>query len=139
MTNFTIKVNTWYSNDKRTKKVIDYILAEKYVQQFTTDCRVYLGFQVETDHRLLKTTINAPATKKARRRYCKNPTPPKRNHNIKALQIPEIQKSFVEALDDPIKQGCVNVTEINNLSETLVTALNETAMQVLPPKTTRER
>ena len=129
--------NTWYSNDKRTKKVIDYILAEKYVQQFTTDCKVYLGFEVETDHRLLKTTINALATKKARRRYCKNPTPPKRNYNIKALQIPEIQKSFVEALDDPIKQGSVNITEINNLSETLVTTLNETAMQVLPPKTKR--
>ena len=89
--------NTWYSNDKRSKKVIDYVLAEKYVQKFTTDCRVYLGFQVETDHRLLKTTINAPATKKARRRYFKNPTQPKRNYNIKALQIPEIQKSFVEA------------------------------------------
>ena len=39
-----------------------------YVQQCTTNCRVYLGFEVETDHRLLMmATIYASTTKNGRK------------------------------------------------------------------------
>ena len=31
---------TWYSNDKKTKKILDYILCEQYLQQYITNCRV---------------------------------------------------------------------------------------------------
>ena len=83
---------TWYSNGKRTKKILDYILCEQYIQQYITDCRVYLGF-VETDHRLLKTTIYAPTTKKGRKRYCKNPTPPKNRLQLRELLNKQTRKN----------------------------------------------
>ena len=57
------------------------------------------------------------------------------NYNIKTLQILEIKESFVEALNNSIKQDCVNLNEINDLSETLITSLNETATRILPPRT----
>ena len=31
---------TWYSNDGKTRKIIDYVLAEQSVQRYITDCRV---------------------------------------------------------------------------------------------------
>ena len=55
---------TWYSNDGRTRKIIDYVLAERYVQQYITDCRVRRGINIKTDHRLLKTTLRTPTTRK---------------------------------------------------------------------------
>ena len=55
---------TWYSNDGKTRKINDYILAEQYVQQYLTDCRVYRSINIESDHRLLKATIRAPTTRK---------------------------------------------------------------------------
>ena len=60
---------TWYSNDGRTRKIIDYILVEKYVQRYMTNCRVFRGVNIDSDHRLLKATMCTPATGKARRRY----------------------------------------------------------------------
>ena len=32
---------TWYSNDKKTKKINDYVLTGKYVQQYVTQCIIY--------------------------------------------------------------------------------------------------
>ena len=31
---------TWFSENKTTKKVIDYVLMERYIQQFVQDCSV---------------------------------------------------------------------------------------------------
>ena len=38
---------TWYSNDNKTKKINDYVLTEKYVQQYVTDCIVKLEYDIE--------------------------------------------------------------------------------------------
>ena len=130
---------TWYSNDKRTKKVLDYVLAEKYIQNYTTDCRVYIGFQVDTDHKLLKTTLNAPTCKSARRRYCKNPTAPKVRYDIKSVKNPATKILYTDSLNNSIPDICKNISDINELSNTLVKTLQDTATQVLPTKTKREK
>ena len=57
---------TWYSNDGKTQKILDYVLVEKYVQQYITDCAVHQNCHVETDHRLLVTSLTTPMSKKAR-------------------------------------------------------------------------
>jgi len=44
---------TWYSNNGKTRK-IDFILTEPFVQKYMTNCRVYRGINIDTDHRLLK-------------------------------------------------------------------------------------
>ena len=85
---------TWNSNNKRTKEVIDYVLAEKYVQQYKTECKVYLGFQAETDHRVLKATICAPINRTAKR-SCRNPTPPKTKYSTKVPQKYDLLKNHL--------------------------------------------
>ena len=59
---------TWYSNDRRTKKVLDYVLAEQFIQQYIMDCSVYSDTDIESDHRLILTTLITPETRKARRK-----------------------------------------------------------------------
>ena len=76
---------TWYSNDKKTRKILDHISSEKYIQNYMVDCSVYRGFHVETDHQLLKATIYVPRTRKSRKKFCNNPKPPKRRVNLKML------------------------------------------------------
>lgn len=93
---------TWYSNDGKTRKVLDYILTEPYVQKYMTNCRVYRGIDIDTDHRLLKATMCTPSTRNARRRYNKSPTEPKRD--IKSLLLPTIRRTFVETLDKKIQE-----------------------------------
>ena len=73
---------TWYSNDKKSKKINDYILMEKYVQQYVTQCIVMREYDFDSDHRLLKTTLTTPCTRKAKRT-----TKKKKNTNFARHQI----------------------------------------------------
>ena len=119
--------------------MLDYVLAEKYIQNYTTDCRVYIGFQVDTDHKLLKTTLIAPTCKSARRRYCKNPTAPKVRYDIKSVKNPATKILYTDSLNNSIPDICKNISDINELSNTLVKTLQDTATQVLPTKTKHEK
>ena len=44
---------TWHSKDGKTKRIIDYIFLEPYIQQYVVDCKVENSFDVDSDHRLL--------------------------------------------------------------------------------------
>ena len=46
---------TWFSNDGRTKKVLDYVLLEPFVQQYVTQCSVESKYNFDSDHRLVVT------------------------------------------------------------------------------------
>ena len=52
---------TWYSCDKITRKINDYVLPESYVQ-YITDCIACPAFDFDSDHRILVTHINTPMT-----------------------------------------------------------------------------
>ena len=58
---------TWYSENKTTKKVIDYVLVESYVQQHVKNCSVKYNLDFGSDHRLLMVELCTPSTKKARK------------------------------------------------------------------------
>jgi hypothetical protein len=55
---------TWISGNKTTKKVLDYILVEPFIQQYINDCAVFLDFERESDHRIIISEILTPATKR---------------------------------------------------------------------------
>ncbi|KAI8493288.1 hypothetical protein Bbelb_292920 [Branchiostoma belcheri] len=61
---------TWYSPDRKPRKVLDHILISSRWKPFVTNCRVYRGAQLgNTDHRLLIAHIrlklkNDPSTKR---------------------------------------------------------------------------
>ena len=55
---------TWYSNDGKTRKKIDYVLLKNFIQKYVRDCRVEPEFDFASDHRLLKTTHRTPCTRR---------------------------------------------------------------------------
>lgn len=122
---------TWYSNNGVTRKVLDYILVEKYVQSYMTDCRVYRGVNIDSDHRLLKATMCTPATRRARKRYNKNPTPPSRC--VKSLLNPTTRVAYTTAVDEKLRDF-PPVESINTISERIIKVLNEAADLTLPKK-----
>ena len=124
---------TWYSNDKKTRKINDYILVEKYIQQYITDCLVELDYEFDSDHRLLQGTICAPCTRQARRKakvLPRNPRP-----DIKALQDPDTRKKYVDVISrglcDTDHHDCSTKT-----SEKIIDVI-ATATQILPRKSKR--
>ena len=92
---------TWYSNDGKTRKILDYVLVETYVQQYVTDCRVKRWFDFDTDHRLLKTSLCTPSTRKAKRKCNAKPQKPK--VNIKALMDPAVTKKFADTVSKELR------------------------------------
>ena len=123
---------TWYSNDGRTRKVIDNVLAERYEQQYITDCRVLRGFNVDSDHRYLRTTLFTPMTRHARARYCKNPTKPKLD--IKALKNPNVRQKYCSSVDTYLSDS-----SITGSAEKILQALQLAAEDTLPPKLKSEK
>ena len=57
---------TWYSPDKKTKKILDYILVPKFVNQYITECHVKPKLDFESDHKILITSFETPKDKSAR-------------------------------------------------------------------------
>ena len=128
---------TWYSNDGKTRKVIDYVLAEKFVQQYMTDCRVYRGVTIDSDHRLLQATLCTPATRKTRRRFRKYPVPPKRD--IKSLLNPSTREKYSMTIDQKLQINPPDRTTTAKFSDDLVQLLKEAADECLPKKSTKEK
>ena len=87
---------TWYSGDKITKKVIDYILVEPFTQQYMERCEV-TNADFESDHRLLVAAMKTPTTKKARRQRLnapkKEPKP-----DPKDLENDEVKNKYIQAV-----------------------------------------
>ena len=62
------KKYTWYSCDKKTMNVNDYVLTEKYVKQCVRECVVKPDIDLDSDHLILITSSYILMTRKARRR-----------------------------------------------------------------------
>lgn len=119
---------TWFSGDNCTKKVLDYVLVEHYVQELIKDCHVDKNSHFESDHRLLITDLCTPKTRKARKKLKKKPH--KTKPDIKALQNCEIEKSFATAVTQELKDE--SKSELSN--EKIVNCLLRAADKALPKK-----
>ena len=123
---------TWYSCDGKTKKVLDYVLTNNFVQRFITDCVVKTDFKVDSDHRLLVTSINTPMNKAARWKPRKKKT--KVLKDVKALENTDIRSAFIEKTKENLqltKNENLGPTEI---SENIVSAFQSAASSILPNK-----
>ena len=58
---------TWHNGNNTTKKVLDYILVEHFVQNYVEECTADDEYDFDSDHRLVKTTLCTPSSKKARK------------------------------------------------------------------------
>ena len=55
---------TWYSCNKKTKKILDEVLLQRFVNQCVNDCHVKPEYDFESNHRLLATSLSTPKRKK---------------------------------------------------------------------------
>ena len=124
---------TWFSNDGKTKRVLDYVLSEKFITQFVTKCFVESDCKIESDHRLVVTDFETPCTKKAR---WKNRKPNEKSRNLKELERNEVKELFVKELTDkmPIADKHESITL---KSEKIVKALKDSAQLSIPAKTNK--
>ena len=121
---------TWLSNDGRTKKVLDYVLTESYVQQFIKDCRVNNDLDIESDHRLLLANLVTPETKKARKKPKQSAKI--RKYDLKALKNEEIKTKFKQAVQAVLQTG--ETESANAKSIKLVNCLSAAAESTIPVK-----
>ncbi|XP_066921086.1 uncharacterized protein [Clytia hemisphaerica] len=137
--------NKFYSDlkkaSKKQQKHQKLILLETSTPQpmlqnskFMTDCRVYNGFDVETDHRLIKATMYAPSTRNARKRYCKNPTPPKKRLDLKKLLDPNIRTRFSARINEQIINTKNENVDASSRSQNLINVISDSANEILPEK-----
>ena len=130
---------TWYSGDKITKKVIDYILVEPFTQQYMERCEV-TKTDFESDHRLLVAAMKTPTTKKARRQRLnapkKEPKP-----DPKDLENAEVKNKYIQAVTSELAKtnGLNQTDEIgSNLVKCLETAAKESLRVVKKSNTNKE-
>ena len=123
---------TWYSGDKRTKKVLDYVLVEPFVQSYVNDCYVSSDYHFESDHRLIATKMLTPKTKKARRKPKKKIFPAK--PDVKALKNIEIEQSFTTAVTQELVDSQIELT-----SSKIINCLHNAAHKTLPRKCKNSR
>ena len=86
---------TWFSNDGKTKRVLDYVLTENFVTKFITRCSIETRCKIESDHRLVVADLETPCTKRARwkKRIVKE-----KPRNLKELDRKEIKDLFIKEL-----------------------------------------
>ena len=123
---------TWYSPDKKTKKVLDYVLMESFVQQYTLDCKVDINVDMESDHRLVATEMCTPMTKRARAKQLKPGRGPNRI-NPKSLENVETRKQFTQAVTNELirnqyvdHSGKKIITCLENAAQTTLKNMNTT-------------
>ena len=57
---------TWYSCDKKAKKILNYVLLQRFVNQCVKDCHFKPEYDFESDHRILVTSLSTPKDKRSR-------------------------------------------------------------------------
>ena len=95
---------TWYSNYGMTRKIIDYALVEKFIQQYITECIVMPEYDFESDHRIIITHMNTPKTRRARRNPKQIPNKTAAR-DLKSLSDKTVEESFITAVKDSVKDS----------------------------------
>ena len=80
----------------------------------------------------MKATIYAPSTRNGRKRYCKNPTPPKLRVLVKKLQNKETREQFTTTLNENLQGIRTENCDTATRAKQLIDSLTKTAAETLP-------
>ena len=121
---------SWYSNDGRTRKILDLCLCSSFLVRDSLDCRVRRSYDFHSDHRLV---------------VCRFRTGKKRTDRKTVKRSPKITKIDFKAIDDHHKSRFTEQLENNSPSvaptvENLIEIL-QNASEALPKasKSTRKK
>ena len=123
---------TWYSCDKITRKVNDYVLPESYIQQYISDCIAYPALDFDSDHRILITHMNTPMTRRARWKP-KLKKVPKSTPDLKSLGCEDVQQRFQAEISSYIQSTVkINSESANYASSRIVDNLKKAGDLTIP-------
>ena len=128
---------TWYSPDQRTKRINDYVLTEKFVQQYITACIVFPDSDFNSDHRILVTELNTPKTKKAR--FTERKTNSKPKPNVKLLTDCQYKKLFADSVEAELRRLPNNANSTDENSRRILSAINSAAANNTSAKERKHR
>jgi exonuclease III len=120
---------TWFSGDKTTKKVLDYVIVEHFIQHYVNECEVDTKFECDSDHRIVITTLLTPTTKRARWK----PKLPKSTGKVDVKGNKALQITFLNTVKEEMKKPIHNSTnQPEKISANIVTILKTAAESTLP-------
>ena len=130
-THFTHKIcqrSTFYSNDKRTVRVLDHVLARNWVKKNTIDTRVKNGIKIDSDHRCLVSTFSFPLYKRDRRLTKKKRRKSTPKHDLLLFRKnDDLQTEFLNAVTESIEG-------VSELSMADIMNIITSASSVIPKK-----
>ena len=121
---------TWYSPDQRTKKKNDYVLTEKFVQQFIKSCKAEPDIDFDSDHRILITELLTPMTRRARWKKKESKSNPK--PNIALLKDAYVRSQFQEKLRSSLQNETLTADTTDQTSCNITKTLNDIADATIP-------
>jgi len=95
---------TWFSPNSITKKVLDYILMEPFINKYTIECKVLTEMDIDSDHKMVLAIMKTPLTKQARKQQIKAQN--KTKLDLKLLDSVETSQLYIEK----VKEYLINNT-----------------------------
>ena len=121
---------TWYSCDKHTKNKNDYILTERFVQQYITACKSEPDIDFDSDHKILIAEINTPKT--CRARWTEKKPQPNPKVDVAMLRDSHARNKFNKKLDDILRTKTLTKNTTEGTSYAMVRTRKEVAESTLP-------
>lgn len=101
---------TWYSNDKKTKKIIDHVIASPEIQKTMSDCGVKKELDFSSDHRCVTASIKTPSSSQSQKKKYKpyqskepNKKDPKRDFS--QLDNEKVSKTYIAEVEKLLKDN----------------------------------
>ena len=111
---------TWYSNNQRTKKMLDYVIINHRFRTAISDVRVKRGTSLPSDHELVIGDITL------RLKAVKSSSKP-RKIDVQQLTRPEVQQRFCNQLNTAIASIPPNIN-VDDRSEALISAMYDSGV-----------
>ena len=130
---------TWYSPDKKTKRVNDYVLTEEFVQEYVTDCVAKPEFDFDSDHCLLQTCLCTPMTRRARWKFKSEQHKPNKTLDINSLKDTSIEEKFQDLVTSQLSKKREETESTSEQSKKIVNIVKFAAENVLSTTIKRNR
>ena len=115
---------SWYPpNAKAQPSLKDYILVRQRMRSFILDTRVYRGADIDSDHRLVVTSIILKLNRHKKKSM-------KSKFNVSLLTHDDVQSAFMESIQDKFNRRCTSA-DINGKYSEMKEAILETAEEHL--------
>ena len=124
---------TWLHKPTGTLKRLDYILTRNYISKFISSCRSYwtAASLFDTDHYMVKMTLNYPTTHKKLFMPCLSHRPKSKPIISSLHQDENIAKLYSEQLDSKLDPDCIP-SDLDVICDRITSSIQDSIEAVCP-------